>query len=81
MAQFHDGNQTVEVAEGSIAHLHCRVDNRDQGEQILWYSVYERIYRKQNEDLLTICSVNKDVHEEERKENCISYSKKDARNR
>merc|ERR1719322_1484369 len=60
-AKFHDKNQTVEVAEGSIARLHCRVDNRDQGEQIMWYSLDSK--QKQKEDLLTICSVNKDVHE------------------
>merc|ERR1711962_354364 len=83
-AQFHDGNQTIEVAEGSIARLHCRVDNRDQGEQIMWYSLYHVVSdskQELKEDLLTICSVNKDVHEGERKEICIPYSKKDARNR
>ena len=67
------------MAEGSIARLHCRVDNRDQGEQIMWYSLDTK--GKQKEDLLTICSVNKDVHEGERKEICLSYSKKDKRNR
>ena len=50
----------------------------------MWYSLYHVVSdskEKQKEDLLTICSVNKDVHEGERKEICISYNKKDARNR
>lgn len=77
-AQFQDKNQTIEVAEGSIARLYCRVDNRDQDEQIMWYALDEQ----QKENMLAICSVIKDVNEDERKDPCISMvPKKDNRNR
>ena len=68
-AQFQDKNQTIEVAEGSIARLYCRVDNRDQDEQIMWYALDE----KQNENMLARCSVIKDVNEDERKDDWNLY--------
>ena len=77
-AQFKDQNQTVEVAEGSIARLHCRVENRDQGEQIMWYAIKPQ--NRQVEDLLAMCGVSKDVNEGERKDACIPVnSQKDKR--
>ena len=77
-AQFKDQNQTVEVAEGSIARLHCRVENRDQGEQIMWYDI--KHHNRQVENLMAMCGVSKDVNEGERKDACISVnSQKDQR--
>jgi len=79
-AQFRDQNQTVEVAEGSIARLHCRVENRDQGEQIMWYAIKPQ--NRQVENLLAMCGVSKDVNEGERKDPCIPVnSQKDKRMR
>ena len=79
-AQFKDQNQTVEVAEGSIARLHCRVENRDQGEQIMWYDI--KHHNRQVENLMAMCGVSKDVNEGERNDACISVnSQKDQRMR
>jgi len=79
-AQFKDQNQTVEVAEGSIARLHCRVENRDQSEQIMWYDI--KHHNRQVENLMAMCGVSKDVNEGERKDACISVnSQKDQRMR
>lgn len=67
-AQFQDQNKTIHVAEGSLAKLQCRVNNRDQDEQIMWFSIDKR--QNQMPKFIAVCSVAKDVKEDERKDAC-----------
>jgi len=48
--------------------FHCQVNNRDQDEQIIWYSIDKR--QNKTPRMLAICSVAKDVKKDERKDVC-----------
>lgn len=67
-AKFKDQSTTVHVAKGSIARLHCRVNFRDQGEQIMWY-IKDKT-QDEHENLVAMCGVAADVQKGERKNAC-----------
>ena len=66
---------TIEVAEGSEAKLSCQLNNREQSDQIMWYSRS----KKQNKDYkgLQICA----IPEDERKHGCIRVTNKELDSR
>ena len=73
-AQFEDQNTTVQIAEGSIARVHCRVNFREQGEQIMWFVKDKTQPKKEN--LVATCGVAADVQKGDRKNACTIYNKK-----
>ena len=68
-AEFLDESRTIDVAEGSVANLSCKVNNRGKSDQIIWSSRDKK--QSTPEKLIVTCEKKDHTKNSKRKDGCV----------